>query len=212
MPTVQPQVQSPAPEPKVPVSAPRVSFQNGQLTVLAENSSLGEVLNAVRAATGIRVEGASGGSERVTAKIGPAPVRDVLLSLLEGSRYDFAMLGAATDPQRVERLVLSPRLAPASGTYAAVPQQPPQGNSAIAQPVSPGEEDDNEGFAEPAKPALATPAGANPANPQVKTPEQLLEDLKKIEADKAQQQQQQVQPGQPVDPNTPRPTRPERPK
>jgi hypothetical protein len=199
--------QTSQPLPKIPASVPRVSFQNGELTVLAQNSSLGEVLNAVRAATGMKIEGSSGSAERVTAKIGPASVRDVLLSLLEGSKYDFAMLGSVTDPQRVERLVLSPRTA-SSGSISA-PQQPaPQTDSDNAMPPQPGDDDDDsEGFA-PAKPAPTTQAPPNtPAPAQVKTPEQLLEDLRRLESDKAQQQATR-----PADPNAPRPARPERPK
>jgi hypothetical protein len=192
-----------------PSSPPRVSYQNGELTVVAENSSLGETLNAIRNATGIRIEGGSGGSDRVMAKIGPAPVRDVLLSLLEGSRYDFAMLGSPTDPQKVDRLVLSPRVAATATTAQPItPAQPTEDDSANAQPTS--DDDDNQGFAEPAKPT-PPPTAVAPGTPaQVKTPEQLLEDLKKLEAGRAQQQQ--AQPTQPTDPNAPRPARPERPK
>src|SRR5437868_5608307 len=36
--------------------APRVSFQNGLLTVFAENSNFSDVLNGIRTATGIRIE------------------------------------------------------------------------------------------------------------------------------------------------------------
>ncbi len=188
-------VQASSPE-KVPASAPRISFSNNELTVVAQNSSLGEVLNAIRAATGMKIDGPSGSADRVSAKIGPAPVRDVLLSLLEGSRYDFAILGSATDPTVVEKLVLSARTAGGETNYAAAPQQP--------QPTEPSEsatsdDDDNPGFAQPA---------AAPAQP-VKTPEQLLEDLKKLEADRAQQQQNNTAP---ANPNAPRPSRPERPK
>ena len=207
---IQPVATPPTAQTVKPTTAPRVSYQNGELTVVAENSSLGETLNAIRAVTGIRIEGGSGGSDRVMAKIGPAPVRDVLLSLLEGSRYDFAMLGSPTDPQKVDRLVLSPRMASSSApTQAAAPPQPMEEDSANGQPAA--DDDDNQGFAEPAKPAPPAPAAVAPGTPaQVKTPEQLLEDLKKLEADRAQQQQ--VQPTQPADPNAPRPARPERPK
>jgi hypothetical protein len=206
LPTTEP---SPAQEsvPKVPASVPRVSYQNGELTVLAQNASLGEVLSAVRAATGLRIEGASGSGERVTAKIGPAPVRDVLLSLLEGSKYDFAMLGSANDPQKVERLVLSPRTATSNATYTAQQNTSPP-SAENENPPQPGDDDDDsEGFA-PAKPAATPPAANIPPSGQIKTPEQLLEDLRKLESEKAQQQQAT----QPSDPNAPRPQRPERPK
>jgi hypothetical protein len=203
----------PAASPKLPASPPRVSFQNGQLTVIAENSSLVDTLNAIRAATGIKIEGAGGGGDRIMAKIGPAPVRDVLLSLLEGSRYDFAILGAEADAQKIDRLVLSPRMASGSTPATPVPTQPAQDDAGNAQPPA-SDDDDNEGFAEPAKPMPGAPPaapGASTTPGQVKTPEQLLEDLRKLEADRAQQQQQ-AQPAPPADPNVVRPPRPERPK
>lgn len=191
------QTAAPAEANKVPASAPRISYQNEELTVVAENSSLGEILSGIRAATGIKIEGPSASADRVTAKIGPAPVRDVLLSLLEGSRFDFAMLGSATDPQRVERLLLSTRAA-AGPTNPNAPQSQPSAEAPDASAAS--DDDDN--------PGIAQPAAAAPAQP-VKTPEQLLEDLRKLEADRAQQQQNNATP---ADPTTPRVTRPERPK
>jgi hypothetical protein len=183
---------------KIPATAPRISYQNNELTVVAENSSLGEILSAIRAATGMKIEGPSGSADRVTAKIGPAPVRDVLLSLLEGSRYDFAMLGSATDPQIVERLLLSMRSAGGDSNYAAAPQPPQQTEPSDS---APSDDDDN--------PGIAPPSATTPAQP-VKTPEQLLEDLRKLEADRAQQQQKNNP--TPGDPNAPRISRPERPK
>jgi hypothetical protein len=187
---------------KVPASAPRISYQNNELTVVAENASLGEVLNGIRAATGIKIEGPSGSADRVTAKIGPAPVRDVLLSLLEGSRFDFAMLGSETDPQRVERLLLSAR-STSSTTNPAAPQPQPNQEAPDASAIS--DDDDNPGIAQPAQPATIAPAQP------VKTPEQLLEDLRKLEADRAAQQQRQNT-TTPADPAAPRVSRPERPK
>jgi len=199
------QTQQQAETSKVPASAPRISYQNNELTVVAENASLGEVLNGIRAATGMKIEGSSGSADRVTAKIGPAPVRDVLLSLLEGSRFDFAMLGSETDPQRVERLLLSAR-STSSATNTATPQPQPSQDVPDASAVS--DDDDNPGIAQPP----AQPATIAPAQP-VKTPEQLLEDLRKLEADRAaQQQRQNTTPTTPADPNAPRVSRPERPK
>ncbi len=203
VPTAQTQPQSPETN-KVTASAPRISYQNNELTVVAENASLGEVLNGIRAATGIKIEGPSGSADRVTAKIGPAPVRDVLLSLLEGSRFDFAMLGSESDPQRVERLLLSAR-STSSATNTAAPQPQPTQEAPDASATS--DDDDNPGIAQPP----AQPATVAPAQP-VKTPEQLLEDLRKLEADRAAQQQQQQNNATPANPAAPRVSRPERPK
>ena len=110
--------QSPAPEPQptpaqpvvplrpsqLPSVPPRVSYQQGQLTVIAENSTLGDIFGAIRNATGIKIETQGGPSgDRVAAKIGPAPAKEVLLSLLQGSRYDYVMLGSLTQLRRVRR-------------------------------------------------------------------------------------------------------------
>jgi len=57
----------------------------------------------------MKIEGQGGGGDRVMAKIGPAPVRDVLLSLLEGSRYRFRHAPARCQiRKRLIALVLSP--------------------------------------------------------------------------------------------------------
>lgn len=196
-------------QPKIVPSAPRISLQNGELTVVAENAGLAEVLSGIRTVTGIKMEGLTGGADRVTAKIGPAPVRDVLLSLLEGSKYDFAILGSETDPLKIERLILSTRVAAGPASPNPQPQQIQQPPDPAAAATS--DDDDNEGFAPAAAQPPANPA-AQPANgvAPVKTPEQLLEELKKLESERNQQQQQA--PSQPGDLNTPRPPRPERPK
>ena len=231
--------QAPAPEPQptpaqpvvplrpsqMPSVPPRVSFQQGQLTVIAENSTLGDIFGAIRNATGIKIETQGGPSgDRVAAKIGPAPAKEVLLSLLQGSRYDYVMLGSLTDPEQVERVILTPKSAGGTQTASApAPQMPPQ------QPKPETDEDSNNAEnaeedtgpppvrgpdrPQPEQPGAAVQPAPNtqvqqaqpqypqnpPMNPnpngQVKTPEQLLQELRE-----RQQQQQQQQ----ADPNRPR--------
>src|SRR4029078_5889400 len=137
--------QAPVPEPQptpaqpvvplrpsqMPSVPPRVSYQQGQLTVIAENSTLGDIFGAIRTATGIKIETQGGPSgDRVAAKIGPATPKEVLLSLLQGSRYDYVMLGSLTDPEVVDRVILTPKSAGGTQTASApqpqmAPQQPP---------------------------------------------------------------------------------------
>lgn len=201
---------------QMPAVAPRISYQAGQLTVVAENSTFADVISSIRNATQIPIETVGGpSSERIAVQIGPAPVKQVLLALMEGSNYDFYLLGSETDPNAVSRVVLTPRMAGAMPQPSPQPQ-PQNFPRQQSMEIQNDDGDDNEGFATPVPPAqrvippdqqapaVVAPSSINPNNPnQPKTPEQLMEELKRLEQQR--QQQQNVNPGQPV------PTRPTRP-
>jgi len=130
---------------------PTVSFASGKVTVVASNSDLYETVKAVAAASGIRLvrNGAASNSERIIVQIGPAIPREVLLALLTGSRYDFVMMGADGDADKVDRIVLTPKsppLTPAGGqsadNAAGTNQTPPRS-------VTVPDDDESEGFSAP---------------------------------------------------------------
>src|ERR1700732_3566561 len=110
--TNQPAAQAqPAPPPpptlaQQPASAPQVSYQGGQLTISAQNSTLGDILKAVRAQTGATIDLPGNASERVVGHFGPAPARDVLTALLNGSHFNYVLLGSPTDPSALDRVIL----------------------------------------------------------------------------------------------------------
>ncbi len=200
----------PAPTPlrpsQLPAVPPRISYQNGQLTVVAENSTVADILNAIHNATGAQIETAGApATERVAAKIGPGSVRDVLLSVLQGSRYDYILVGSANNPDQIERVILTPRsgatgATAGGGSTQAVGASTPKPGIAVEDE---GDAEGQEGFATP-NPAqqlpgqLATPAqpgvAPNAQSPtttpgqNVKTPEQLLEDLRRMEQERRSQQ------------------------
>jgi hypothetical protein len=198
-----PQQQRPAPPPPTPEqgpsSPPEVTLRGGQLTILAKNSTLGDVLNAVRAKTGASVEMPPASNERVVGQFGPGAPRDVMAQLLNGSHYDYVLLGTAGDPGALKKVVLTAR---ANGPEPTpTPQNnPPQAYNDSVQAVpqeqeQPADETSNDVQPEP-PPQMEQeePQGEQPpqgpnGGPVVKTPEQLLREL--------QQQQQQQQNGQP---------------
>lgn len=49
--------------------------------------------------------------ERVVARLGPGPAREVVRSLLAGSRFDYVIVGSDTDPNAVVKLLLFPKRA-----------------------------------------------------------------------------------------------------
>jgi hypothetical protein len=198
--------------PSVPPSPPRVSYAGGQLTIVAANSGLSDILNSVRNLVGVRVEGSNYASgERVFGQFGPGAPRDVLNALLSGSKYDFVLVGSLENPASVNHIVLSPHVTGAPGQVAQAGQpqvQPPQEiqedtdqdtpEQAEPQPVqaAPGQQAPSETIS----PQQAPPTGQQPIQPQgqqqgqgqPKTPEQLLEELKRLQQQQQQQQQQQV--------------------
>ncbi len=119
---------SAAPLEQLPPTPPDVTYSQGQLKISAHNSTLRDVLAMVRSRTGVAIEGpVNQANDRVVVELGPAPVGDVLRQLLEGSKFDYIILGNAGKPG-VERVILSLRgPVPAQATaQAAVPEAPPE--------------------------------------------------------------------------------------
>ena len=75
---------------------PQVSYQNSQLTIIAPNSTLGDILRAVRKQTGAEIE-IPHCDERVVTHLGPGPAREVMAELLNGSRFNYVLLGSPAD-------------------------------------------------------------------------------------------------------------------
>jgi hypothetical protein len=95
---------------QMPPVPPRVSYQNGLLTVEADNCLLGDVLHAIAERTGAQVElPAQLPFERVASKLGPAPPNEVLYELLKGSEYDFIIVQRAQQ-SGVEKIILTRRI------------------------------------------------------------------------------------------------------
>jgi len=87
-----------------------VTFHDGLLGIRANKATLSEVLFAVQQRTGAQVAIAAGAEqEQVVADIAPAPAPEVLARLLNGSKFNFLILSAANDPQRLDRVILTPR-------------------------------------------------------------------------------------------------------
>ena len=111
---VIPIVQAPPPPPpspeQSPAAAPQVNYQDGQLSIRSDNSTLGAILSAVKARTGATVEGPGvTSSDRIATQLGPGDPRDVLTTLLNGSKYDFILLGGPGSPASVQKIILSAR-------------------------------------------------------------------------------------------------------
>jgi hypothetical protein len=179
---------------QMPAATPQVTFDNGRLTVVAHNSTLGDILRAVRGQTGAVVEIPANATERVVGNFGPGAARDVLAALLNGTHFDYVMLGSATNSSALERVILIPK---SGAAQDAAPQTSAQ--QEVHPPVPNAQESDeetsNEDSSEDAggEPEVNQPEDQQPqpggGQQTIKTPEQLLQELRR--------QQQQQQPATP---------------
>jgi hypothetical protein len=195
---------------------PQVSYQNGQLTIVAPNSTLGDILRAVRKQTGAEIEVPSA-PERVVTHLGPGPARDVMAELLNGSRFNYVLLGSPSNDALLTRVVLVAKTGPEivsqpSGPSLAEQPQPGivQANPGQAQPemgpdandAEAAEENTDDNADQAAAEAEQPPA--NPDQPAVKTPQEMLQEMQQRQL----MLQQQQPPGQPPIPGAGVPPRP----
>ncbi len=94
----------------MPPRTPEVVWDGSLLTINAENSTLSDILVAVRARTGAAIDLPPGAaSERMAARLGPAPIREVLTSLLSGTNYDYIIQASDTNDNEIASVMLTPR-------------------------------------------------------------------------------------------------------
>jgi len=116
---------------QIPATPAKVTFQGGLLEITAQNSTLGEILRNVRKLTGASIDipqGSSAANERVVTHLGPGAPRDVLAVLLNGSSFNYVMVGSSTDPTAVSSILLSvkPSATGETKTASNVSQNTPQ--------------------------------------------------------------------------------------
>ncbi len=96
----------------VPSGPVLINYQDGQLTINAFNTPIGDVLRQVCNHFGASVELPPGANDRVFGQIGPGPARDVIASLLHGVDFNYVIQVSAADPNRLARVILSPKPLP----------------------------------------------------------------------------------------------------
>lgn len=152
-PALQPPPPPPTPE-QMPAIAPNVTYQSGLLTIVARNSVLSDILRAVRAQTGAQIDIPPNATERVVAQVGPGPARDVLAKLLNGTHFNYVMLGSASNPNTLAQVILTPsQNGPEPGPVQAtgqpgMPMQPgqPYANQPYPGQPNPGQPNPNQPY------------------------------------------------------------------
>lgn len=198
----------------IPAVAPQVSYQGGELTIVAPNSTLGDILRAVRKQTAAEIEIPANANERVATHLGPGPACSVVAELLNGSKFNYVLLGSASDTTQLTRVVLVAKTSDATGTNAPGQQQQPGMNPAAGiavsmipqQDVGSPDANDSEAAVDDSVDDNADQNAAEAEQQQapggqdqsgIKTPQQMLQEMQQRQL---QMQQQQQQPGQPLPP------------
>jgi hypothetical protein len=95
---------------KAAVKPPEVSYDQGQLTIIAENVSLSVVLDAVRRVMGADIQMPPGAANQlIWVRSGPGPARRVLRDLLDGTELDYVIQASETDVDGIRSVLLSAR-------------------------------------------------------------------------------------------------------
>src|SRR3954466_16356050 len=86
-----------------------VTFDNGQLTIAAENSTLREVLDAIHVKTGTKVEAPYLDPSRITVHVGPGDPIEVIAKFLYGIRFNYIILGTDSEVRQADRVIITAR-------------------------------------------------------------------------------------------------------
>jgi hypothetical protein len=123
-------------KPAQPTSNLDVQYKNGRLSVSADHVSLAQILNEVKRQTGTEITiPPGGGQEQIVVGISPQPLREALVSLLNGSRFNFIMLDSEHDPGKLKSVILTYRSAGGGTSEPAIAPPPPQATQSEPDPT-----------------------------------------------------------------------------
>ena len=152
-----------SPTPSVAPQAVAVVTGQG-LTIRANGQEFSSVLDAIRTVTGITVDmPTQDRGEPVFMTLGPVSTKDALVALLEGTRYNYVIVGSDRDPRVVTRVILSERSSSLPGALVASAQEAPVAPQPELYANQGGREDAEAQSAEP-------PPPIQPPNPPAAIP------------------------------------------
>jgi AMIN domain len=126
--------QTPLISAETPAAPPRITYNQGLLTISAENSTLAEILDAIHARIGGTTEfPASAANERAAVHLGPAPLVRVIAALLLGSPFDYVIVGSGPEPGGIQILLSEKKVLPEN----ALAENRTNPSEAIAATTSP---------------------------------------------------------------------------
>jgi hypothetical protein len=132
----------------LPPKKVEITLQDDKLSLVSNKASLAEVLTELHTRLNADIPIPAGAEQEMVAVVlGPGNQREVISKLLEGSRYNFIIVGTDQDANKVERVILSPKtpggvVAGAGGSMedpvpVAQMQTPPHRSTGAPPPAPP---------------------------------------------------------------------------
>jgi hypothetical protein len=135
---------------------PQVIYENGQLTIIAENGSLSDVMKALRAALGTDIDLPTNvADQRIWVHLGPGSPRGVLRELLDGTEFNYVIQASESDPAGIRSVLLTQRSKSTDPQAQGLPER------AASRIPSPGSEPRDAADSE--NPARESAASADPS-------------------------------------------------
>lgn len=203
---------------QVAVKPPQITYDDGQLTIVAENVPLSVVFDALRRIMGANIELPPGAADQlIWVKSGPGPARRILRELLDGTEFDYIIQASETDVDGVRSVLLTARAKsgdtgePGSSPMHSLTRRTPPGAAPTAESsdtdVVPVENVSSSGEPAPTDPAAAPSGQVSPTNVQLSSlgskpgpagspeggSEQMIQQLQTLYQQRRQMQMQQNQ-------------------
>jgi hypothetical protein len=203
---------------QVAVKPPQITYDDGQLTIVAENVPLSAVFDVLRRIMGVNIEMPPGAADQlIWVKSGPGPARRILRELLDGTEFDYIIQASESDVDGVRSVLLTARSkggdtgesggSPVrSLTHGAQPSSVPAADSSDVD-IAPVESVSSSGEPATADSAAATSGQLPPTNVQLSSlgskpspgasaeggSEQMIQQLQTLYQQRRQMQMQQNQ-------------------
>lgn len=112
--------------PAEPVAPPpQVTYENGLLTIKAQNSTLHDILDLVHTRTGAIITAPVDLSQKIVTQLGPAAPGKVISDLLDQAGFDYMILGTAANPNAMGEIRVQSRAKETVESGTRTPTEPP---------------------------------------------------------------------------------------
>ncbi|MFI5087750.1 MAG: hypothetical protein ACHP7I_05095 [Terriglobales bacterium] len=113
-----------------PVAALHVSYEDGLLSISAQDAPLSDILAQLHQRTGATIDAPADMDDRIAAELGPGPAVQVVAALLEATHFNYLIAGAANRPGAVQSIQLTVK--PSFDAEAEAPAPAPEEDRPVA--------------------------------------------------------------------------------